>query len=75
MTDRLNQICTLSQMLLTEMPQYRRQAALVPHSEAAQRRLLRSLMNLRPPCPCGQNFSPCRMPSCRPSGRKRVWST
>lgn len=54
--DRLEQIRYLIDILLSELPQYREQAALVPQDEAAQRRLLRGLMNLRPPLPLRGDF-------------------
>ena len=46
----------LNQYLLDEMPEYRPQAARFPQDEAVQRRLLRSLMNVRPPMPLRQDF-------------------
>lgn len=54
--DRREQIQWLIQRLLEEMPEYRPQAEGVPREEAAQRRLLRSLMNLRPPLPLDPAF-------------------
>lgn len=53
---RLEQIRKLNQMLLEELPQYRKDAATFPRNEVAQRRLLRSLMNLRPPMPLSPAF-------------------
>lgn len=53
---RLEQIAFLNQILLEEMPQYRQQAAQFPPEENQQRRLLRSLMNLRPPVPLKAEF-------------------
>ncbi len=47
--NRLEQLQRLNSMLLEEMPEYGAQAAAFPPEEGAQRRLLRSLMNLRPP--------------------------
>lgn len=47
--ERLEQIEELNRLLLREMPEYRRLAEQFPHTAADQRRLLRSLMNLRPP--------------------------
>ncbi len=47
--ERFEKIRYLNQILLDEMPEYRAQAAQFSQEEAAQRRLLRSLMNLRPP--------------------------
>lgn len=52
----MEQICRLNAMLLEEMPSYRAQAARFPEEEAAQRRLLRSLMNVRPPMPLRPEF-------------------
>lgn len=46
----------LNGYLLDEMPEYRPQAAQFPRDGAGQRRLLRSLMNLRPPMPLHQDF-------------------
>lgn len=46
----------LNGRLLDEMPEYRPQAAQSPQDESGQRRLLRSLMNLRPPMPLRQDF-------------------
>lgn len=54
--ERLEQIERLNAMLLEEMPEYRARAAGFPREEAAQRRLLRSLMNLRPPMPLSPDF-------------------
>lgn len=47
--NQLEQIRTLNQMLLADMPRYQTEAARIPTDKANQRRLLRSLMNLRPP--------------------------
>ena len=47
--NRMEQIAYLNQRLLEEMPELRSQAAAFPRDEQAQRRLLRSLMNVRPP--------------------------
>lgn len=46
-----DQIRYLNQILLDEMTEYRAQAAQFSQEEAARRRLLRGLMNLRPPDP------------------------
>ena len=46
----------LNAMLLAEMPEYRRQAAGVGETEAAQRNLLRALMNVRSPLPLTEEF-------------------
>lgn len=43
-------------MLLAEMPEYREQAQTFPCEETAQRQLLRSLMNVRPPMPLHPEF-------------------
>lgn len=48
---RLEQLQALNGALLAEMPEYRAQGERFPREEGAQRRLLRSLMNLRPPMP------------------------
>ncbi len=53
---RLELICALNEMLLADMPAYRVQAADFPQEEDAQRRLLRSLMNVRPPMPLSPDF-------------------
>ena len=47
----LKQIQRLNTMLLAEMPEYQPQAQDFPQDTASQRRLLRSLMNVRPPHP------------------------
>ena len=54
--DRAEQIHVLNDILLREMPDLRPQARAVPRDPAAQRRLLRSLMNLRPPMPLSAGF-------------------
>lgn len=54
--ERFEKIRYLNQILLDEMPEYRVQAAQFSQEEAAQRRLLRSLMNLRPPGPLKPRF-------------------
>ena len=53
---KLDKIQSLNRLLLDEMPEYRRQAAQFPPEKAAQRRLLRSLMNVRPPMPLRADF-------------------
>lgn len=53
---RLEQIRTLNTILLKEMPQYREQAERFPADDASQRRLLRSMMNVRPPMPLDPAF-------------------
>lgn len=54
--DRLELIETLNGLLLSELPDLRDWAEAVPREAAAQRRLLRSLMNLRPPLPPDPRF-------------------
>ena len=54
--DRLTAIHTLNNILLAEMPEYRTQAREFPRDAAGQRRLLRSLMNIRPPMPLDRKF-------------------
>lgn len=54
--NRLEQIRRLNAMLLEEMPEYREQALRFPNQESIQRRLLRSLMNVRPPMPLQREF-------------------
>ena len=51
----LSIIQKMNEMLLTEMPEYRAQAAEVGVSEE-QRRLLRALMNVSPPRPLSEDF-------------------
>lgn len=53
---RQETIHRLNQCLLDEMPEYRPQTAQFPQDEPGQRRLLRSLMNVRPPMPLRQDF-------------------
>ena len=53
---RLEQIKQLNRMLLAELPQYQEQAEAFPPDETSQRRLLRSLMNVRPPVPASAEF-------------------
>ena len=53
---RLEQIEYLNGILLEEMPDWKRQAAAFPQDETARRRLLRSLMNVRPPMPLKPEF-------------------
>lgn len=52
----MEQIRYLNGILLEEMPQYKDQAREIPQDAASQRRLLRSLMNLRPPAPLSRDF-------------------
>lgn len=54
--NRIEKISYLNSILLEEMPEYRAQAASFPRETAAQRRLLRSLMNVRPPRPLKPEF-------------------
>lgn len=54
--DRLEKLQYLNGILLDEMPEYRVEAARFAQEDAAQRRLLRSLMNLRPPMPLNPAF-------------------
>lgn len=54
--DKLKKLQDLNRLLLDEMPEYRGQAAQFPAQETAQRRLLRSLMNVRPPMPLQKDF-------------------
>lgn len=53
---RMEQIQFLNRILLSEMPEYRARAEAFPLEEAAQRRLLRSLINVRPPMPLRADF-------------------
>ena len=52
----LSLIKKLNQLLLSEMPEYRAQAAEVAEEQKAQRGLLRALMNVRPPHPLSAEF-------------------
>lgn len=54
--ERMEQIRRLTAMLLEEMPEYREQAGRFLGGESAQRRLLRGLMNVRPPLPLRPEF-------------------
>lgn len=54
--NRMEQIRFLNEILLEEMPEYMAQAREFPCKEQAQRRLLRSLMNVRPPLPLRPDF-------------------
>lgn len=47
--NRIEQIRYLNNILLQEMPAYKNEAEHFPENEREQRRLLRSLMNVRPP--------------------------
>lgn len=52
----LSLIQKLNEMLLSEQPAYRAQAAQVEETQEAQRELLRALMNVRPPRPLSAEF-------------------
>ena len=52
----LSLIQKLNEMLLSEQPAYRAQAAQVEETQAAQRELLRALMNVCPPRPLSAEF-------------------
>ncbi len=54
--ERITAIRILNGMLLEDMPQYTAYAASFPRDAVSQRRLLRALMNLRPPLPLRQDF-------------------
>ena len=54
--NRTQQIQYLIHVLLNEMPSYQEQARAFPQDELSQRRLLRSLMNVRPPVPASDEF-------------------
>lgn len=54
--ERLQVIQTLNRMLLEELPQYREEAADFGTEIQPQRRLLRSLMNVRPPMPLREDY-------------------
>ena len=53
---KLEQIQKLIGILLTEMPEIRPQADIVPKDLNSQRQLLRALMNVRPPMPLLSSF-------------------
>ena len=53
---RKEQLTFLIDALLAEMPEYREQAEAFSSDDAAQRRLLRSLMNVRSPMPLDPQF-------------------
>lgn len=55
MTD-LERIKVLIAMLLDEMPEYRRQAEFFPCDIDSRRKLVRVLMNVRPPMPMNEEF-------------------
>ena len=54
--ERLEQSEALNQTLLAEIPEYRAQGERFPREEGEQRRLLRALMNVRPPMPLAPDF-------------------
>ena len=53
---KLEQLMQLNALLLAEMPRYKPQALQFDQTYSAQRRLLRSLMNVRPPMPLDEGF-------------------
>ncbi len=53
---RLERLLFLNKILLNEMPRYREEADAFPKTVHAQRRLLRSLMNVRPAGEISQDF-------------------
>lgn len=54
--EKLEQLYELNKMLLSEQPQYRKQAAAFPLELQSQWRLFRSLVNAREPKPIGRAF-------------------
>ena len=54
--EHLEQIRQLNAILLAEMPEYQPEARKFSQDAASQRRLLRSLMNVRPPMPLKREF-------------------
>ncbi len=54
--DQLEQLLELNQMLLSEQPRYREQAAAFPLELQSQWRLFRSLVNVRKPKAAGRDF-------------------
>ena len=54
--NRIEQLQYLNRLLLAEMPEYKPQAQRFSQDADSQRRLLRSLMNVRPPMPLDQKF-------------------
>lgn len=54
--DPMEKIRYLNGILLKEMPEYEAQARAFPPDRASQRRLLRSLMNMRPAMPLRRDF-------------------
>lgn len=53
---RAEQVRFLTDRLLADLPQYREDAARFPSDAASRRRLLRGLMNVRPPLPLDAGF-------------------
>ena len=53
---RLEQVQTLIEILLNEMPEVKTKAESVPKDLTSQRQLLRALMNIRPPMPLKSSF-------------------
>ncbi len=53
---RLEKLISLNKILIDEMPRYKSDAEKFPHSYDEQHRLLRSLMNVRPPMPIDEQF-------------------
>ena len=53
---RLERLIFLNNILLNEMPYYRKDADRFPKTVEAQRHLLRSLMNVRPAGDISQDF-------------------
>ena len=53
---KLERIKFLNKILLEEMPRYKDEAQTFPQTMKSQRRLLRSLMNVRPPAPINEDF-------------------
>ena len=53
---KLERIKFLNKILLEEMPRYKDEAQTFPQTLKSQRRLLRSLMNVRPPAPINEDF-------------------
>ena len=54
--DRIEKILYLNEILLEEMPEYRSDAEIFPRDAGNQRRLLRSLMNVRMPSALRDSF-------------------
>ena len=54
--EQREQVDVLNRILLEEMPEYQAQARDFPRDAASRRRLLRSLMNVRPPMPLDREF-------------------